>query len=203
MTTTILQPSSIGATLGTVDPDLNYDHQYSIGRFLGNISGNTWRWLLKFNGLSDGTIPAGDVIHSAVLSIHEYVEYSTNARTCRVFRQKRAWVPAECTWNIYATGNNWQSAGGFGADDCEQDDIGSRAFSDSESVPEFKDFALDAAAIKEIVAGTWQNNGFLLKFDTENSDGGLFHTHVHTTASERPKLVVVHAPPPIPRVSVF
>jgi hypothetical protein len=201
-----LQPSDSGAGLRLANPTTNYNHASVSGVDIGDDAGDTLRWLLKFDGLDDGTIPPENLILSATLSIMPYQDDSANARTCRVFRQKRIWVPSECTWNVYASGQNWQTAGGFGADDCEQDDIGSREFSDAETLGVFKDFALDTEAIRDIVRGVWDNNGFLLKMDVENNDSYLFYTQAyHTEPTWKPKLVIEHeAPPPfIPRMSVI
>ena len=44
--------------------------------------------------------------------------------TYGVYRQKRAWVKSEATWNIYSTGNNWSAGGGAGSSDCETSAIG-------------------------------------------------------------------------------
>jgi hypothetical protein len=108
-----------------------------------------------------------------------------------VFRQKRAWVETQATWNIYSTGNNWSTAGGFHVDDCEQTDIGNRAFTATETLNQFKDFTLTAASIAEMIAGGgFTNNGFLIKADTETNDQYLFAGSGDGTAENRPKLVI-------------
>ena len=60
----------------------------------------------------------GLTLVSAVLRV--YLRVPTPAggdlnATCQ--RNKRAWVEAQQTWNIYSTGNNWQTAGAGGAND--------------------------------------------------------------------------------------
>src|SRR3990167_5392267 len=72
-------------------------------------------------------LPANATIISAVLHLWVSGATTNNADTVRAFRLKRAWVGSEATWNIWATAQNWQTAGGFGADDCEQTDIGAAA----------------------------------------------------------------------------
>lgn len=165
------------------------------GLFIGNNGGgtNTYRVVIKFAGLSDGTVPPSATITSATLSLYCYAEASGNARTLRVYRSKRAWVETQATWNIYSTGNNWATAGGFGADDCEQTDIGSRAFSATETTGKYKDWTLTAADIQAIVKGTWTNNGFLIKADTENTDRYAFYSS--DNADNKPKLTVVYSLP--------
>lgn len=137
-------------------------------------------------------IPAGSTILTATLSLYCTVDYSSNARTMRAFRLKRAWVESEVTWNIYSSGNSWQTAGGFGTDDCEQTDIGSRAFSASETLNQFKDIALTASAVQEWLDGAFANNGLLLKMDTESNDGYRFLSSSDGTAANRPKLVITY-----------
>ena len=147
------------------------------------------RTLIKFD-LSD--LPSNADISSATLSLYLYTDKCDNARTFRVYRQKRAWVESEATWNIYSTGNSWQTAGGFGADDCEQSDIGNRAMSDSEA-SEFKDWSLSPTT----KAGLDLGNGWLIKADTESDDAYRFYSSDYGTAANRPKLVIVYT---VPRV---
>ena len=82
----------------------------------------TRRSLIKFNLSS---IPANSTITGATLRLYANFDASSNTRTMRVYRTLRAWVDTQATWNIYSTGNNWGTAGGFNATDCEQTDIGS------------------------------------------------------------------------------
>jgi len=198
MATVTLQPSSSGCTIYNPAPTTNYNHANYDRLVIGEsntVTGAT-RWLLKFNGLSDGTIPTDAKITSAVLTLVATHDYSDNARTCRVYRSKRAWVASQATWNIYATGSSWQTAGGFGENDCEQTDIGSQSYTASESIPASKSYTLDNTAIREIVAGIWANNGFLLKFDTENNDAYEHATQTYATTSYRPKLVIEYTTGP-------
>jgi len=147
-----------------------------------------WRTLIKF---SLTALPENSVISSATLSLCATLDRSSNARTFRVYRQKRAWVETQSTWDIYSTGNNWSTAGGFHVDDCEQTDIGSRAFTATETLNEFKDFTLTPTTKAALDLG----NGWLLKADTEVDDGYYFASSDHATASLRPKLVVVYSLP--------
>ena len=194
MATKILQPADgVDTFIFGGDATTNYGGNTNI--FVGGLTGsNIYRTLIKFDGLSDGTIPSAATISSATLSLYCSGENSSNARTLRVFRLKRAWVEAQATWNIYSTGNKWQTAGGFGANDCEQTDIGSRAFSATETTGEYKDFSLTVADIQAIVNGTWTNNGFLIKADTESSDRYSFYSS--DNASNKPKLTIVYTTGP-------
>jgi hypothetical protein len=144
------------------------------------------RILIKFDLSS---IPANAVVSSAILSVWQSSERATNARTFHVYRQKRAWVESQATWNIYSTGNNWSTAGGFHADDCEQTDIGSLAFSATEGTGE-KQFTLTVSAVQEMISGAFTNNGFMIKADTESNDMQIFRSSTDGTSSVRPKLVI-------------
>ena len=64
------------------------------------------------------SIPTSATVLSATLSLWVAADYADNTRTYRVFRQKRAWTEAGATWNKYDGTNDWQTAGGFGANDC-------------------------------------------------------------------------------------
>ena len=188
---TTLQPdesAAVDAYIESGAPTTNYGTAGVVGVGESSSGTNVVRTLIKFD-LSG--IPAGATINSAVLSLYATADFSSTARTFRVYRQKRVWVEGEATWNIYSSGNNWQTAGGFGANDCEQTDIGSRAFSASEMLNQFKDFSLTPSAIEEMLSGgSWTNNGFLIKADTESNDQYNFLSSSDGTAANRPKLVI-------------
>lgn len=186
----VYQPASSDTYITSANPTTNYGTStvFDIGENGAAVS--VERTLIKWDALSDGTIPSGATILSASLAIYATTDYSTNVRTMRVYRQKRAWVETQATWNIYSTGNNWGAQGGFDATDCEQTDIGSLELSASESLNEFKTITLTPSAIQEIVNGTWANNGFLIKMDTETNDMYRYASSDNGTAENRPKLTV-------------
>jgi len=162
---------------------------------VGHTPGIIGRSFLKFDF---SNLPSSATILSSILSLFCSSELSNNARTLRIFRMKRAWVELQATWNVYSTGNSWQTVGGFGANDCEQTAIGSRAFSATETINEFKDFTLTAGAggVQDMIpGGSFTNNGFLNKADTENEDLYSFASSDHATAANRPKLVVEYTLP--------
>ena len=153
---------------------------------LNNTTASPCRTLIKF----DLSSLVGANIISATLSLFVSEDYADNARTFRAFRMKRAWVESQATWNIYSTGNNWSTAGGFHSDDCEQTDIGTCDFTDSEAANTEKTFTLTAAKVREWIDGTFTNNGLLIKADTELNEGYLMHSSSSATAGYRPKLVI-------------
>lgn len=153
-----------------------------------NLEVSTGRGLVKFDLSS---IPTNARVSSATLSLYCATDESSNARTFRVYRSLRAWVETEATWNIFSTGNNWQTAGGFGANDTEQTDIGTRAFTATETLNAYKDFTLTASAVEEMIQGLFTNNGFFVKGDTESDDAYLFDTREAAGTTKDPKLAIV------------
>ena len=139
-----------------------------------NDNNNNFRALITFSTLSDGTIPTTAVVTSSVLRLYMKVDKSSNARTLSVYRLKRAWVQSQVTWNIFSTGNNWQTAGCAGANDREATTIGTAAMSAAEIIPSWKEVTLDNALTQEMINGTFTNNGLFLQNGVENNDSYEF-----------------------------
>ena len=182
MPTLTLTPSA-DAFLLSHEPDANAGSTAAFWVGESSVWAQIYRGLIKFDLSS---LPAGAEITSCVLSLYCYADQSTNARTYRVYRQKRAWVEGQATWNIYSTGNSWQTAGGFGSSDCEQSDIGSRDFEASDGIGEFKHFSLTPVTKAALDLG----NGWLIKADTENSDAYYFYSSEWSTENQRPYLTI-------------
>jgi len=191
--TLTLQPGP-GAALDTFlvagTPDGNFQGTWDLTAGEVNIMADTYRTLLKFD-LS--ALPPNALIQSAVLSLFLGVNFADNARTFRVFRVKRAWVAAQASWNNWASGQAWQTAGAFGANDCEQTDIGSLAIPAADAPGTAHAFTLTAAKVQEWVSGVSANNGLLLKADTETNDAHLWWSGDYVSVPElRPKLVLTY-----------
>jgi hypothetical protein len=176
-----------------------YNYGTSVGVWIGDDAGDVSRQLIKFDL---ATLPSDAIISAATLSLWCNGDYASNAGTWKVYRQKRAWVegtragaednPATgATWARYDTTNNWQTAGGFGSDDCEQTEIGSRAFTATEVLSEFKAISLTPTTKANLDLG----NGWLIKTVLESSDCYTFRSSDYTTAGERPKLVIEYTLP--------
>ena len=188
------QPDGTAGTDTTIRNDTptgNYGTStlFNIGE--ANSTAQVGRALIKFDLSS---IPGNAVINSATLSLWQSADISDNARTLRVYRFLTTWQEDSATWQIRSTGNPWEAYGGFDLSDCEQTDIGSRAFTSTEANGE-KQWTLTASAIQEMVAGTFANNGFMVKADTETNDMYQFRSSDWTTAGERPKLVIDYTVP--------
>ncbi len=142
MKTTITLPTYIGASMisSAATSNSNLATQTANTGWIGerNDAAQIRRVLLKYAALSDGTIPPTATIISAKLFLYVNGDYSSNARTLDVFRVLRAYNPAQATWNVYTTGNNWTTAGcGSAGNDYDNTVVGSRAFSASETLNEY------------------------------------------------------------------
>jgi hypothetical protein len=80
-------------------------------------AGDSENDLIRFTGVS-ACIPAGSTINSVKGRL--FMD-STNGSDANFavgwFRMLRTWNESQATWLIYSTGNNWQTAGGVGAND--------------------------------------------------------------------------------------
>jgi len=101
----------------------------------------------------------------------------------------RNWVESQCTWLSYSSGNNWQSAGCYGANDREATAIGSISLIAGGSGGE-NTITLDAAMVQEWVKGTIPNYGMVFQYDAQLNDQHVFASSDNATASYRPKLVI-------------
>lgn len=149
-----------------------------------------YRTLIKFD-LSN--IPVNARIISATLSLRVAVDRSTNARDYKVWRLLKNWIEGQATWNIYSTGNNWDTAG---AGNTASDHDGSIAwattnFGASEAVGTDKTFALNVTEFTKWINGSYPNYGLLIKAETETNDAYAFDSSSHATEANRPKLTVV------------
>ena len=205
MTTEVMQPCDSDNRIYLASPNTNYstDTDLRIGESTSDVN-LVARTLLKFNKLYNGTIPANAIVTSAILSLYLWNDLATSASTVRVFRLKRAWNEAQSTWNSYSDGNNWATPGGFHADDCEQTDIGSLALGAAEAAG-WREWELTPSAIQAIISGSWANNGFLLKTDSELSDMYRYYSSEYATdTTKQPKLTVIYTTPAgIPKVKSF
>lgn len=129
----------------------NYGNEVYMKVFAGTASG-----LIKFD-LS--TIPATALILNAKLYLYSTADYGiAAAEDLSIYRLKRAWVEGQATWNIFSTGNNWQTAGANGANDYDNNSLSDIV------VPSFNStwccFDLDTDLFQELIDGTMTNNGF-------------------------------------------
>lgn len=179
-------------------PTSNYDFapQLDVGEY--NAGSEKRRSLVGF------TIPKrikGCEVVSATFRIYLSTSaLSSNNRTIRAYRVKRAWVENQCTWNIYATGNNWGTAGCSNTtSDRDSTAIGTRAYSASEAAG-YKDFTLTASLVQGWLDETFANNGIILISDSEVDD---MQRHQGSTDANPPQLVINYKPTASSMLNMF
>lgn len=180
-----MQPDStadIDTYINAASATSNYATQGS--GWLGYLSGQVRRFLIRFDLTS---IPTLATISSAVLTLYEETESSSNARRVSLYRQLRDWVLTQVTWNKYNSATTWPGGGGgFGAGDCEQTEFAGRDFSATEAAGA-KAFTLPVTTKADFGAYGW-----LIKLSDETADAYLFSLCNNATAAQRPKLVTVY-----------
>jgi len=173
----------------SANPTINYGAATYmwIGQYIGG-GGSLHRGFIKFD-LS--ALPDNAIIDSATLQLRAGINFGANVRVLRVYRLKRAWVEAQVSHNIWATGKNWLSPGAFHPNDCEQSDIG------NVSVPTTSDVYVTLTLTPTTKAGLDLGNGLLLKMDTESNDMHFFHSSTSPTPAYWPKLTINYHMPRI------
>lgn len=192
MSTLVLRDSGVtAATLDSSQPTTNLENRVEIGEN-NTAVGEVTRTLIKFAGLSDGSIPAGSTITSATLALITSADRSDNQRTLSVIRVLRDWVANQATQNIYKTSNNWGTAGCSNTTtDREAADIGSTTVANNLANGSTVSISLNTAKIQEMIAGgVFVNNGFLLKVDTELDDKYEYLRPTDVTPTNRPTLTI-------------
>ncbi|HCS40401.1 MAG TPA: hypothetical protein DIW44_12560 [Anaerolineaceae bacterium] len=157
--------------------------------YTGNDGGNIGRGLIKFDLSS---ILHGAIVKSAVLTLTSVYVWAGYSGVLKIYRLKRPWVEAEATWNVYASGLNWQTAGGFGVNDCDQTEIGSATYNSALPVGTLCNVTLSPLLIMDVINEKFVN-GFLLKGSTE-VPGTLATWGSSNSGSNAPKLVIDYAP---------
>lgn len=153
---------------------------------IGQTAGIIHRTFNKFDLTS---IPETATLSAATYSLWKI---NTTTGAISLYRQKRAWVRDQVLWNTYSTGNSWQTAGGFGVNDCEQSAIASRSIGAS-GEQQWTNF--DLTLLREMCGASpvWANNGWLHKSAAESNDHMTFRSSSYATAGERPKMVIEYA----------
>jgi len=134
---------------------------WEVGKF--NALNSVSRGLMKFDLSS---IPS--TITSVTLRIYDDgTDLGSNTRTLRIYRSKRAWTELGATWNTYDGSNNWTTAGsGDTTNDYDNTEVGNVSMPGTEVVG-WNDITLDATLVEAMRTGSFTNNGFFAKMDTE------------------------------------
>jgi len=143
-----------------------------------------------------GNIPANANISAATLSLWVATDMSDESQTVYVSRCLRNVVEAQCTYNIYSTGNSWASGGGLGSGtDIEAATIGSCAFTSTESAGTQKQFTLTASKVQEWLTGALANYGMVVHQTTGTNAFWKLHSSSSATAGYYPQLVITYTTP--------
>ena len=203
--TTTLQPGAAGFDnfLTSTNPTTNNGTLTNFGWGDTAGAGNISTGIIKFDLSS---IPSGDTVSNVKFEGFEYDAVDTGGTgswSVIMRRVLRDWVEAESTYDIWKTANSWTTGG------CKSD-------GNDRSATESASITLDGTAagafvtwgstaqletdVQNFLNGTWSNYGWVIEAPTAENKGtnesyNKVRSSDHTTASERPKLVVVHSAP--------
>jgi hypothetical protein len=196
MTTYSSQPDGTGGVDSHIRSNAattNYGTDTTI--IVGNANPNLRRALIKFDLTS---IPSTSIIDSAVLSLYISSNGPDNSGNSNfsVYNIKRVWTETGVTWNKYDGTNDWQTAGGTGANDYDSTALATTTIDATPAAKTEFQFTLSISAITNLVNGTTTNNGWLIRSSEASFDRHTFYSSDEgTETSSRPKLVITyHAP---------
>ncbi len=136
------------------------------------------------------TIPAGSQVESVSI---ELTVTSKSKETYEVYALERAWNELAATWQQYANGSSWASAGANGSADVDSSVLGAMT---PTSKGTYRIVLNDAgkAAVQAWIDDPSQNYGIIIK-DYNNKDPFEVASSEHKTASQRPKLIINYTTP--------
>lgn len=135
-------------------------------------------------------IPVGSIVNSATIEL--YVT-NTSSGTYEVYTLQRAWDELSATWQQYAAGQNWATAGATNNSDRSPTVLGSVSPS-SMGTYVITLNAAGVAAVQAWINDPSANHGLLIQ-DYGISSGADFLSSETANAAQRPKLVVNYQPP--------
>lgn len=190
MTTTVFQPSLYDNYILASSVNANYGSAttINIGRYINN-STNLGRGLIYFDITSASVVSLSSAILSLYLTNNSF---NTAGTTLSVYKFKRKWTEKDSTWNMYNSSQSWQTAGGFGINDCEQTSIGSIVIPPTTGSGTWLDISLDIDEIQKYIAN-YLHCGFLLKTDEGNYTRFSVASNNNATTTIRPKLTLEYA----------
>jgi hypothetical protein len=138
------------------------------------------------------SLPAGIIIQSVDIAVNII---NGSSEDYEFYQVLRPWVEREVTWNVYASGMNWQTPGAAGSGDYASTALARiTGRAGPETVP------LNSAGL--VVVQSWvddpaTNHGFILVDYVDATDGLDFSSREHETISERPKLTITYVSSPV------
>jgi hypothetical protein len=176
-------------TLSQAAPTVNYGAAATI-LVDGDDPGGSGKDLSTLIRWDVSPIPPGSSVRSATMKFNVV---NVSPLTYEVYEMKRAWVESQATWNQYATGLPWQTAGALGTSDRGSTALGTLTGSTTGA----HTITLNAAGLA--LLQTWVNtpssNRGVVISDGSNSDGTDLSSSESATAALRPQLTVTYTPP--------
>jgi len=162
---------------------------------VGNFLSKPAKALIEFTPAQDTT---GFAVIEALLFF--YVQGLPATHNISAYRVLQDWEELQSTWNIYSTGNNWNTAGASSADDLAGDDgtadIHLTAIDTVLVDTDDKWYSLDITSlVQEWINGTSKEYGVLL--DSDNHIGNINTAEIRSREHVdgfRPYLQIVHVP---------
>lgn len=136
-------------------------------------------------------IPAGSTVTSVTIDLNVT---GSSKDTYEVYALQRAWNELAATWQRYANGANWATAGASGAADQQSAVLGTLAAA-SKGVYRINLNAAGVTAVQAWINNPSANYGIIIK-DYSTSKAVEFTTSETKTASQRPKLTINFTTPP-------
>lgn len=187
--------SSIDTYIHSYDPTANYGK--SSDAYIGYY-GAYASSLFKFDISS---LSASSICDSSFLDLYLKSDFASASVIWSAYRLKRDWTNLESTWNTYASGLSWQTAGALGSNDIDTTPIGtSGSISATTTIGDRVRITLNKDEIQKFIDGTYTNYGFLVKPNPMVK--GYSRWYVYTcdynyapTDLRKPKFVIVYDSP--------
>lgn len=182
---------SIDAQIKETEATTNYGSETTMEATNWDTANYT-RSLVCFGGLSN--IPAGSTITSVTLGVYASDVNVTLAYDVELRRLLLNWVEAEATWNIYSTGNSWNTAGA-GADNTDRSSTSSGTFSTGTEAgwKTLTDGQL-ITDVQSFIDSTWSNYGWLFFRATGEDNEYIRFITSEGADGSRPYLSVTYTP---------
>lgn len=131
------------------------------------------------------TVPSGSTVREAFIELR--ITNKSTQTGYYAYAMLRDWLELQATWNVYATGSSWQTAGAQGFFDRISNPFGkltARALGSHV-------FSLDPATVQLWIDDPTQNHGIVIA-NPSNSDGVDFYSREAPVVADRPKLTIVY-----------
>lgn len=145
-------------------------------------NGNDLSTILYWN---ISTIPTGSLVEGVTITLNVFNESND---PYQVYEMKRNWVESYATWNVYSSGNPWQTPGALSPNDRGSTVLGTFAPS-STGLSNIILNSDGVALVQSWVDSPTSNHGFIIA-NGSATDGADFDSREVLTATTRPKLTV-------------